>query len=195
MSVGVRRPGDSSPHPMPGAFVTGNYFTMFGVQPAAGRLLQKSDDRPDAPPVAGHEPSRVDAVLRAGSVAHRRDRRRQRQAAHDRRRLGAGVLRRHGSSGSRGAVDSARSGADAARRRLAPRASRMRTGSMRSAACTGRAERVADLGAGHHVAAAVARGADRSSPNANVRRFPGNTSSSCRQVAGSDRRERSTDAR
>ena len=52
MSVGVRRPSDSSPHPMPGAFVTGNYFTMFGVTPAVGRLLQKSDDRPDAPPAA-----------------------------------------------------------------------------------------------------------------------------------------------
>jgi predicted permease len=52
MSVGVRRPRETSPNPMPGAFVTGNYFTMFGVQPAAGRLLQKSDDRPDAPPVA-----------------------------------------------------------------------------------------------------------------------------------------------
>jgi predicted permease len=52
MAVGVRRPSGSAPHPMPGAFVTGNYFTMFGVQPAAGRLLQKSDDRRDAPPVA-----------------------------------------------------------------------------------------------------------------------------------------------
>jgi predicted permease len=52
MAVGVRRPGETAPHPMPGAFVTGNYFTMFGVQPAAGRLLQKSDDRRDAPPVA-----------------------------------------------------------------------------------------------------------------------------------------------
>ena len=52
IAIGVRRTGDSSPRPMPGAFVTGNYFTMFGVQPAVGRLLQTSDDRPEATPVA-----------------------------------------------------------------------------------------------------------------------------------------------
>lgn len=52
LAIGVRRSGETSPRPMPGAFVTGNYFTMFGVQPAAGRLLQMSDDRPEAAPVA-----------------------------------------------------------------------------------------------------------------------------------------------
>src|SRR5262245_27718238 len=52
MSIGVRRPSETSPHPMPGAFVTGNYFTMFGVTAAAGRLLQQSDDRVGAAPVA-----------------------------------------------------------------------------------------------------------------------------------------------
>jgi predicted permease len=51
LPVGVRRPGEASPRPMPGAFVTGNYFTMFGVTPAAGRLLQKADDRREAAPV------------------------------------------------------------------------------------------------------------------------------------------------
>jgi predicted permease len=52
LTVGMRRPGETTPQPMPGAFVTGNYFEMFGVQPAAGRLLHASDDRPEAAPVA-----------------------------------------------------------------------------------------------------------------------------------------------
>ncbi|HUZ94001.1 MAG TPA: ABC transporter permease, partial [Edaphobacter sp.] len=33
-------------------FVSGNYFSTFGVQPSAGRLLNSSDDRPEAPAVA-----------------------------------------------------------------------------------------------------------------------------------------------
>lgn len=48
----VRRAGDSSARSLPGAFVTANYFKMFGVQPAAGRLLRPEDDRPGAAPVA-----------------------------------------------------------------------------------------------------------------------------------------------
>jgi predicted permease len=49
---GVRRLGETSARTLPGAFVTANYFTMFGVGPAAGRVLREEDDRPDAPPVA-----------------------------------------------------------------------------------------------------------------------------------------------
>jgi predicted permease len=52
MPIGLRRPRESAPQPMPGAFVTGNYFTMFSVKPAAGRLLDERDDRPEAAPVA-----------------------------------------------------------------------------------------------------------------------------------------------
>lgn len=52
MTTGVRRANETTPHPMPGAFVTGNYFAMFGVTPAAGRLLHASDDRREASPVA-----------------------------------------------------------------------------------------------------------------------------------------------
>jgi predicted permease len=52
IAAGVRRTGEATPRPMPAAFVTGNYFTMFGVQPAVGRVLQPSDDRPEAPLVA-----------------------------------------------------------------------------------------------------------------------------------------------
>ena len=51
-SFGVRRTGQATSITLPGAFVTGNYFTMFGVGAAAGRVLTKEDDRPDAPPVA-----------------------------------------------------------------------------------------------------------------------------------------------
>ncbi len=49
--VGVRRDGDTFPESFPAQVVTANYFSMFGVRPAAGRLLVDSDDRSDAPPV------------------------------------------------------------------------------------------------------------------------------------------------
>jgi predicted permease len=49
-TLGVRRSGELVSTSLPAAFVTGNYFTMFGVTPAAGRLLRAEDDRPDAPP-------------------------------------------------------------------------------------------------------------------------------------------------
>lgn len=48
----VRRSGEGASRSLPGAFVTGNYFTMFGVGAAAGRVLQAADDRPGAPAVA-----------------------------------------------------------------------------------------------------------------------------------------------
>jgi len=49
---GVRRVGHPIATTLPGAFVTANYFTMFGVAPAAGRLLTLPDDHPGASPVA-----------------------------------------------------------------------------------------------------------------------------------------------
>jgi macrolide transport system ATP-binding/permease protein len=49
--IGIRRAGTAVTESMPGEFVSGNYFTTFGVRPAAGRLLDASDDRPDAEPV------------------------------------------------------------------------------------------------------------------------------------------------
>jgi predicted permease len=50
---GVRRAGRAeAAQSYPGEFVSGNYFTMFGLRPYAGRLLTPSDDRPGAAPVA-----------------------------------------------------------------------------------------------------------------------------------------------
>jgi predicted permease len=49
--VGVRRQGGAS-EPFTDQFVSGNYFTMFGIRPFAGRLLASTDDRSGAPPVA-----------------------------------------------------------------------------------------------------------------------------------------------
>jgi predicted permease len=49
---GVRRAGQSTSTTLPGAFVTANYFTMFGVTAAAGRVLTAEDDRGGAAPVA-----------------------------------------------------------------------------------------------------------------------------------------------
>lgn len=51
--LGVRRSGNSAPaESYPGEFVSGNYFTMFGVGAYAGRALSPADDQPNAPPVA-----------------------------------------------------------------------------------------------------------------------------------------------
>ncbi|MCR4342061.1 MAG: ABC transporter permease [Gemmatimonadaceae bacterium] len=51
LAVG-RAEGDAPPESLKGAFVSGNYFEMFGLTPAAGRLLSAQDDRPGAPTVA-----------------------------------------------------------------------------------------------------------------------------------------------
>jgi len=52
LSLGVRRTGTTMPESLGGKFVTANYFQVFGVKAAAGRLLQPDDDQPGAPPVA-----------------------------------------------------------------------------------------------------------------------------------------------
>ncbi|MGH9203187.1 MAG: ABC transporter permease, partial [Vicinamibacterales bacterium] len=51
LTITVRRSGSKLPESFPGQFVTGNYFRMFGVRPAAGRLFTPDDDRPGAEPV------------------------------------------------------------------------------------------------------------------------------------------------
>jgi predicted permease len=51
--LGVRRAGGAdAAQSYPGEFVSGNYFTMFGINAYAGRLLIPGDDQPGAPPVA-----------------------------------------------------------------------------------------------------------------------------------------------
>jgi predicted permease len=50
---GVRRAGGAEPaQSYPGEFVSGNYFTMFGIGAHAGRALTPTDDQPGAPPAA-----------------------------------------------------------------------------------------------------------------------------------------------
>jgi predicted permease len=50
---GVRRSGSSeAAQSYPGEFVSGNYFTMFGIKAYAGRMLTAQDDQPGAPPAA-----------------------------------------------------------------------------------------------------------------------------------------------
>ncbi len=47
---GVQRKGSAVPaQSYPGEFVSGNYFTMFGIHASTGRLLIASDDQPNAP--------------------------------------------------------------------------------------------------------------------------------------------------
>jgi predicted permease len=50
---GVRRSGSAeAAQTYPGEFVSGNYFTMFGIRAYAGRMLTAEDDQPGAPPAA-----------------------------------------------------------------------------------------------------------------------------------------------
>jgi predicted permease len=48
--AGVRRAGSNVAQPLVGQYVSGNYFTLFGLRPLAGRLLAPSDDLRGAPP-------------------------------------------------------------------------------------------------------------------------------------------------
>lgn len=51
--IGVRRSaGSDAAQSFPSEFVSGNYFTMFGVGAYAGRVFTPLDDQPNAPPVA-----------------------------------------------------------------------------------------------------------------------------------------------
>ncbi|HXX22956.1 MAG TPA: ABC transporter permease [Terriglobia bacterium] len=53
IDLSVRRSHVSSPaEPYNGQYVSGNYFSMFGVRAIAGRALMASDDKPGAPPTA-----------------------------------------------------------------------------------------------------------------------------------------------
>jgi predicted permease len=51
-NAGVRRAGGLVSEPFGRQFVSGNYFTMFGLHPFAGRLIAPSDDVAGAAPVA-----------------------------------------------------------------------------------------------------------------------------------------------
>ena len=52
-NASTRRGGENAPaRPLTSEYVSGNYFPMFGVHPATGRLLQLSDDHAGAPPAA-----------------------------------------------------------------------------------------------------------------------------------------------
>jgi predicted permease len=52
-TFGVRRKGVPEPaQSCNGEYVSGNYFSMFGIRPWAGRTITPADDRPGAPPVA-----------------------------------------------------------------------------------------------------------------------------------------------
>jgi len=50
--VGVRRAGSNASEPFVDQYVSGNYFTLFGLRPFAGRLLAPSDDVRGAAPAA-----------------------------------------------------------------------------------------------------------------------------------------------
>ena len=51
-TVSARRKGESAAQPLNLRVVSGNYFTVLGVKPFAGRLMRPEDDREGAPAVA-----------------------------------------------------------------------------------------------------------------------------------------------
>jgi predicted permease len=52
-TLSVRRSGTNAPaDPYSGEFVSGNYFSTFGIQPFAGRMLTDADDTPGSAPAA-----------------------------------------------------------------------------------------------------------------------------------------------
>ena len=52
-AITIGRPEPGTPaETLDGAFVSGNYFQLFGLSPSAGRLAQPADDAAGAPPVA-----------------------------------------------------------------------------------------------------------------------------------------------
>jgi predicted permease len=51
-TVSARRKNDSAAQTLDVRFVSGNYYSVIGVKPFAGRLLTPEDDREGAPPVA-----------------------------------------------------------------------------------------------------------------------------------------------
>src|SRR6516225_5394422 len=80
--LSVRRSGvASAAEPYKGEFVSGNYFTMFGVGAIAGRALSSSDDKSGAPPAAvmsyhtwqthfGGDPSVIGATFTINTVPY-----------------------------------------------------------------------------------------------------------------------------
>jgi predicted permease len=50
--MSVRRESDRVARPLLTEYVTGSYFSTFGVRPLGGRLLSETDDEPSAPPAA-----------------------------------------------------------------------------------------------------------------------------------------------
>src|ERR1041384_2527748 len=50
--MSVRREGERVAKPLRSEYVTGSYFSTFGIRPFGGRLFSVSDDQPSAAPVA-----------------------------------------------------------------------------------------------------------------------------------------------
>lgn len=74
VSLGVRREGDRAAQAFRGEYVSGNYFSVLGVEAHAGRLLAPADDQPNAPPAvvmsyrAWHNRFGSDARLIGGTL-------------------------------------------------------------------------------------------------------------------------------
>ncbi len=81
--------------PLRGEFVTGNYFSTFGIRAFAGRTITPSDDR-SLRSTGGHaELSRLAATIQFRSCGRWIDVHRRRPSFHHRRDCPAGLLRRN----------------------------------------------------------------------------------------------------
>ena len=93
-SLSARRMGSTAPaRPYGGEFVSGNYFTTFGLGAFAGRLIAPTDDTPGAPPVAVMSYRTWQQRLRPRPFGDRRHLYHQHHALHRRGDRAAGLLR------------------------------------------------------------------------------------------------------
>ena len=93
--IGVRRNGSNKPsEPFQSEYVSGNYFSTFGILPYFGRTITPNDDRKGAPAVAMMSFQDLAGKVWQGPVGGRSGLCDQRPAIHRGRDYSAGILRR-----------------------------------------------------------------------------------------------------
>ena len=100
-SRSAARTTSTPPETLNGAFVSGNYFQLFELVPAAGRLIQPSDDQRGAAPVASSATAPGPQRFQARGRRCRQRGHPERRARDDRRRRAARILRRSAATRTR----------------------------------------------------------------------------------------------
>lgn len=105
--VGVRRARVNTPEPFVDQFVSGNYFTLFGLRAFASRLIASSDDVRSAAPVAVMSYRAWQQHFGGGPADYWRRLYHRRRTVLGDRHCAAGVFRRGPAPGSAGLLDAA----------------------------------------------------------------------------------------